>query len=104
MSDWRTRLKIYIAEHDIKITHLSEQLGFNRDYIGRLLKPNSNPQLSNLEKICAAMGVSFVYIYSGNQKDNVLEELIDKVNSYDDTELQELQKFLEENPLLGAPK
>lgn len=99
MEDWRDRLRAVIAKKDIRMTHLSEEMGFSRDYIGRLLKRGSNPNLRNLEKVCETLGVSFAYIYTGVQRDKVYDDVISKMSTMTHQELVSLRDHLGKHPL-----
>lgn len=104
MMDWRDRLRDEIAKQGVKVTHLSSELGFSRDYISRLLKPNSRPNLDNLQKVCDGLNVSFAYIYSGREDQDVMDALINEVSGMDRSELLELKEYLDEHKLKRATR
>ena len=103
MADWRDRLRrelaIKKAEEGIKITQLSEQLGFSRDYISRLLKPTSNPSLRNLKVVCEALNLSFVEIYTGAKDHAVYDEVIGQVSELTQNQLSALRDHIRQSPV-----
>lgn len=67
---------------DVEITKFSEEIGKNRDYIGRLIKlGTANPSPTLFTQICEKLGVSPAYIISGEgsteERDAVVKRILD---------------------------
>ena len=103
MNDWRTRLEAVLVSKKVKRTHFAVELGFSRDYVTRLLKPDSNPSLRDLERVCDALGVSFVYIYTGRDEDQIYDNVIREVSKMDENDLRSLRDHLKNSPLSSEP-
>lgn len=94
MADWRDRLGEELYRKKVKVTRFSSELGFSREYVSRLLKPGSNPSLENLKKICDALEVSFVYIYTGKREDPVYDQVVSELTEMDTEDLIKLRDQL----------
>ena len=100
MSDWRDRLAAELAIRGIKRTRLSLSLGFNRDYITRMLKKDSNPSAKRIKAVCDAVGVSFTYIYTGEKSaEPVFDELVSVISEMTASQLVTLRDHLRSHPL-----
>lgn len=69
MDSWRERLALEIHARGFKLTKLSTQLGFHRDYISNVLSGKAKPSTDKLEAICAEIGVPFATILLGGDGD-----------------------------------
>ncbi len=96
MTDWRERLRgeIQAKGPNFKVTEFSENLGFSRDFVSRMLKPNSNPGINNLEKVCEGLGVSFVYIFSGHREEPIHDQIAAKMTKMSEKDLLDLRDHL----------
>ena len=107
LEDWRERLgqEIRAKGPGFKVTEFSESLGFSRDFVSRMLKPDSNPTIKNLQKVCDGLGVSFVYIFSGVRTAPVYDQIAQKMAEMSEGELIELRDHLKSKEVkrFGGP-
>lgn len=98
MTNWRERLRSEIRGKgpEFKVTEFSEGLGFSKDFVTRMLKPNSNPTINNIERVCDGLGVSFVYIFSGHREEPVYDQIAAKMTKMSERDLQDLHAHLKE--------
>lgn len=77
MERWRAKMSQAINDrgHDLEI--LSEECGFNREYIRKMLRGNINPTLSRILLICKTIAINPAWIFSDGDEDlasSVIEE------------------------------
>ena len=96
MKGWRERLREELKAQgpEFNVTEFSEELGYSRDYITRMLKPDSNPGINHVEKVCKALGVSFVYIFTGKREPALYDQIASEMLSMTEAELIELKGHL----------
>lgn len=55
-TDWRARLAEAVYARGFRLTKLSTDLGFHRDYVSNVLSGKARPSAARLARICAAVG------------------------------------------------
>jgi hypothetical protein len=103
MDDWRTRMRAELAARGVKITLLSEQLGYSRDYIGRMTKKGSNPGITDVMKVCKSAEISFVYVFTGKREDPTFDGVFNEMSKLTPEELTALKNHLKADPLVRGP-
>ncbi len=96
VEDWRERLRKEIKAKgpSFKVTEFSEDLGFSRDYVTRMLKPDSNPGIKQLQRVCDGLGVSFVYIFTGQRELPVYDQIAAEMQAMSHGDLVDLRNHL----------
>lgn len=92
-------MRTEFAAKEVKITILSDGLGYSRDYVGRMMKPGSNPGITDVLRVCEAAGISFVYVFTGKRNDPAYDGVISEMSKLSQEELTALKGHLQENSL-----
>lgn len=100
MDDWRNRMKAELAARGVKITILSNSLGYSREYIGRMMKKDSNPGITDLLRVCEAADISFVYVFTGKREDPAFDGVFNEMSKLTQKELKALKNRLQSEPVL----
>lgn len=97
---WRGRLKSLLKARGEKITAISLELGFNRDYISRITNnPNSNPSMNNLEIICAYLEISIAELMTGLKLEAEKARTIETISKMGQKEMERLGDYLKKSDL-----
>lgn len=97
MSDWRTRLQGALDAQgpDFKITEFSTSLGFSKDFVTRLLKPDSNPGINNLQAVCDGLSISIIYLFTGENASDTHGDVARRLTNMSKAELLKLKGHLD---------
>ena len=99
MDDWRNRMKAELAAKGVKTTILSNSLGYSREYIGRMMKKDSNPGITDLLRVCDAADISFVYVFTGKRENPAFDGVFNEMSKLTQKELKVLKKHLQSEPM-----
>lgn len=64
-SEWRLRLEKAVENSGLSYREIGRRAGLGPNYVTELFNYKKEPGISKVERICNAIGVSFVYIVTG---------------------------------------
>ncbi len=98
MDEWRKRLLAEISRataEGASLRSLSLGAGLSANYVEQLISRGSNPTVPVLEKLCAQLGVSLIYILTGTEADPASEAILRLVNSLSPEDQRHAMALLE---------
>ena len=75
-ASWRDRLLALIEADERSDRALSTAAGLGPNYIQQMRDRGTSPNITQTEKLCAALGVSVIYVLTGLQMDREGEEFL----------------------------
>lgn len=87
-NNWRANLRRELKAADVRVTVLSEQLGFHRDYISNMLREDgSEPGIDRVRRICDAAGIDFARLFVDEHRDAQEMETLRRLSKLSDSDL-----------------
>lgn len=94
--DWRDRLREELRAKGVRITKLSEELGFNRDYISKVLnKREHEPLLENVRRICDGAGIDFSALFKDAARDEREADILRRLATLTDDDLTRVGRLID---------
>jgi len=92
-------MRTELSAKGVKITILSDELDYSRDYIGRMMKAGSNPGITDVIRVCEAADISFVYVFTGKREDPAFDGVFNEMSKLTQKELMALKERLQSEPV-----
>ena len=69
-----SRLSELMAERGFSATSLGKKAGVSQTIISAILRDEGNPSIATLEAICSGLGISLVYLFSGENEGSLSDD------------------------------
>lgn len=89
---WRRRLELAIEDRRLVPSQVSEQAGFHRQYLSKVVRGELNPTVERLERICEAVGIRISYLFV--EAEASTGDPVEKLKNLPEEEAQRLVRLL----------
>jgi transcriptional regulator with XRE-family HTH domain len=74
---WKKRIRDAIAASGRTSKEISVSAGFGANFVQQMLRDGKTPSVSNMERLCRELGVTYTYIMTGKHVTGDLIKLIE---------------------------
>lgn len=73
---WRRKLKQAIDDRGIAYNALSEEAGYNTQYVSKMLKGRINPTVDKILRICEVAGIEASFLFVNDDASQQTQEIV----------------------------
>lgn len=92
---WRERLKQAIDDRRLSYKSLSEEAGFNGEYVSRMLNGRINPTVDKILTICRIANIDPVFLFSSTTPNREMREVVEAVSTLSEREAGLVSRLLQ---------
>ncbi len=93
--EWRSRLRQALDDRGLKYGPLSEDAGYNGEYVSKMLSGRINPTVDRILKICKVAGIEPGFIFGTGSNSDENREVVEAVSNLSEREASLVNRLLQ---------
>ena len=94
---WRVRLAQALKDRGLKAAKVSQDVGYSRQYVQKVIDGDLNPTVDRLQVICDKAGIKFTFLFE-ETNENVSKSVVDELADLSEDHAQKILRLLASSP------